>query len=109
MNLSDATPALETTSGKVRGMEKLGAIEQAQQAIIRTQGAVTRAQGAVARCLAALERAKDITDQSRAEYQMLQARTEETIVGSEILMSASAWREVERTEEAYQCLSAGED
>ncbi len=90
-------------------MQKLNGVEQAQQAIIRAQGAVSRAQGAVARCRAALNRVKDITAASRADYEMLRAKTEETIVRSEILMSASALREAERTEETNPYLMAGED
>jgi hypothetical protein len=52
---------------------------------------------------------KDITAASRADYQMLRARTEETIVRSEILMAASALREAERTEETNPYPVAGDD
>jgi len=59
-------------------MEKLDAIERAQQAIVRAQGAVVR-------CRAALERTKDITAQKRLEYQGLRAKAEENMVRTEIL------------------------
>jgi multidrug resistance efflux pump len=73
-------------------VEKPNAIDQAQQAIIRAQTAVTR-------CRAALERAKDIAAQKRMEYQRLRAGTEENMVRTEILKTASAWRKAARTEE----------
>jgi hypothetical protein len=89
-------------------VNKLYEIERAQQ-VERAQQAIIRAQGAVARCRAALERAKDIMAQSRAEYRMLRAGTEETIARSKIRMRASSGREAEPTEEAGQSLLAGED
>jgi hypothetical protein len=98
MNLSDAAAALGK-SGKARDMEKLDAIEQAQQA-------VARAQSAVARCRAALERVRDIVARRRVEYQAIRAEVEERIVRAEILKTGSAWRERARTEEHDQLSSA---
>jgi hypothetical protein len=91
MNLSDAAAALGK-SGKVWGMEKLGAIEQAQQA--------------VARCRAALERARDIVARRRVEYQAIRSGVEHRIVRAEILKTGSAWRERAQTEEHDQLSSA---
>jgi hypothetical protein len=98
MNLSDAAAALGK-SGKARSMEKLDAVEQAQQA-------VARAQRAVARCRAALERARDIVARKRMEYQAIRAGVEDRIVRTEILKTASAWRKMARTEEHDQLSSA---
>jgi hypothetical protein len=82
-------------------MEKLGAIEQAQQAVVR-------AQSAVARCRVALEQAKDIMARRCEDYQRLRAGTEESMVRTEILKTGSAWRKAARAEEHDQLSSAGE-
>jgi hypothetical protein len=105
-----AAPALSHEASRRTGkMQKLNEVEQAQEAIIRAQGAVSRAQGAIVRCRAALNRVRDITAASHAEHQMLQARSEEAITRTRILMAASALRQADQAEEADTWLMTGQD